>query len=420
MNNERRRVVITGLGPVASMGEGVDAFWEGLLREKGGVGRLTRFDPAPFHAKGAAEIFNFDPLRYISTQRLKRMDRHSQLSVASALLALQDAGISWDPGQPRQDTGISLGTALGGISDAEEQHEKFLSEGMRRVRRSLAMQIFGGAGHSNVAIECGFQGPATTNSNSCASGAVAIGDALQWIRYGWVDRVVAGGAEAPLSPLTFGAFDVIRTMSRAEDPSTAYRPFDRRRDGFVMGEGAACLMLEEYGSARRRNARIYAEVMGYALSNDAYHMTSPRPDGDPVTGTIRKALEDAGVHPDEIDYINAHASATPMNDANEVACLHRVFGDRLRDIPVSGTKPYMGHTLGAAGALEAVICALSIKHGYVPPTLHCEELDPACDIDFVPRGRRQEVRRVLSNSFGFGGINACLVFGKVEDALSEY
>lgn len=407
-----RRAVITGIGPITSIGEGLAAFWEGILSGKGGIGALTRFDAAAFHAKAAAEINAFNPRKYFPPHRLKRLDRYAQFAVASARLALEDAGFDVSRNDPRPGIGVSFGTALGGVSDAEFQHDAFRAGGIKKVNPSLALQIFGGSGHSNIAIEFGFQGPGTTNSNSCASGTVAIGEALNWIRRGWADVVIAGGAEAPLSPLTFGAFDLIHTMSRC-DAVTACRPFDLHRDGFVMGEGAASLVIEEYEIAKRRGAHIYAEVMGFSLSNDAFHMTSPRPDGVPATRTMQAALDDARVRPEEIDYINAHASSTRMNDANEVECLGRVFGSRLAGIPVSGTKPYTGHPLGAAGAMEAAICALAIDRGFIPPTLNYETPDPACAIDVVPQGREGRPQRVLSNSFGFGGINACLVLGAV-------
>jgi len=408
-----RRAVITGLGPITCIGEGVEAFWNGVRAEKSGIGRLTRFDSSPFHAHCAAEIPDFDPTRYFPPHRLKRLDRYAQFAVASARLALEDAGLTWSHDEPRDRYGVSFGTALGGISNAEAEHGEFLNRGSRGVNQTLALQVFGGSAHSNIAIECGFMGPGTTNSNSCASGPVAVGDAMRWIREGLADVVVAGAAEAPLSPLTFGAFDMIRTMSRGEPPH-ACRPFDRDRDGFVMGEGAAALIVEEYEHAIARGARIYAEVLGTSLSNDAYHMTTPRPDGRAVVRTVRLALEDARTEPSEIDYINAHASSTRVNDSNEVRCLRQVFGESLRSIPCSGTKAYTGHPLGATGAIELAVCALAFHHNFLPPTLHHENVDPECDIDVIPvHGREARPNRILSNSFGFGGINSCIVLGRV-------
>ncbi len=409
----RRRAVITGIGPITCVGIGRSALWQGLLAERSGIGALTRFDRSMFNAPCAGEIPDFDGAAFFSPQRLKRLDRYAQFAVASAHLAIRDAGLEWSVDSPSPRAGVSFGTALGGVSNAENQYAPFLEKGPRGVNQLLALQVFGGSAHSNIAIEFGFQGVGTTNSNSCASGPIAIGEALRYIRDGMADVIIAGAAEAPLSPLTFGAFAMIKTMSRQEPP-TACRPFDAQRDGFVMGEGAASLVIEEYEHASRRGARIYAEVLGYSLSNDAWHMTSPNPTCQPAIRTIRGALDDARLDPGDIDAINAHASSTRLNDSNEALCIHSVFGERARRIPVSGTKAYTAHPLGATGAIEAVICCLALENSWVPPTLHYEHPDPACDLDVVPNhGRELPVRRILSNSFGFGGINACIVLGSV-------
>jgi 3-oxoacyl-[acyl-carrier-protein] synthase II len=376
---------------------------------------VTCFDTSDFRAHNAGEIPGWDPAVFFPPHRLKRLDRYAQFAVASALLALRDAGIEHSREDPRIRTGVSFGTALGGISNAETEHMRFLHKGTRGVNQTLALQVFGGSAHSNIAIECGFRGPGTTNSNSCASGTVAIGEALRYIRDGMADVMVAGAAESPLSPLTFSAFDLIRTMSRFEgEPHVACRPFDLERDGFVMGEGAASVVVEEYEHAKARGAHIYAEVAGYSLNNEAYHMTSPLPSGESVVRCMREALESARVGPDAVDYINAHASSTQLNDSNECAAIRMVFGEHADRIPVSGTKPYTGHPLGATGAIETVICALAIERGFVPPTLHYETPDPACDLDFVPNEPREmKVDVALNNSFGFGGINSCLLLKRV-------
>ncbi len=410
-----RRAVITGLGPITCVGTGREAFWGGILKEESGIRRLQAFDPGAFRARCAGEIAGWDPTLFFAPHRLKRLDRYAQFAVASALLALEDAGIAFSREEPRARFGVSFGTALGGISNAESEHLHFLHKGPRGVNQTLALQVFGGSAHSNIAIECGFQGVGTTNSNSCASGVIAVGEALRYIRDDMADVVVAGGAEAPLSPLSFGAFDMIKTMSRFEgDPRLACRPFDLERDGFVMGEGAASLIIEEYGHAMARGATIYAEVLGYSLNNEAYHMTTPLPGGEAVIRVMRAALADADVAPGEIDYINAHGSSTQLNDSNETACVKAVFGERAREIPISGTKAFTAHPLGATGAMETAICALAITHGHVPPTLNWRTPDPACDLDIVPnKGRTQKVRYALNNAFGFGGINAALVLGAV-------
>ena len=410
-----RRAVITGIGPIACCGIGKAAFWQSIRAGRSGIGPVTCFDASPFHARCAGEVRDWDAAAFFPPHRRKRLDRYSRFAVASALLALEDARLPWSKATPQDRVGVSFGTGLAGISGAEAQHTAFLKGGSRAVTQTLALQVFGGAAHANIAIECGFRGIGTTNSNSCASGVIAVGDAMRFIREGRAEVVVAGGAEAPLSPLTFGAFDFIKTMSRWQgEPPLACRPFDRDRDGFVMGEGAASLVIEEYEHAVRRGAFVYAEILGFALNNDAHHMTSPHPSGDPVTQCMRQALADAGIAPEQIDYINAHASSTQLNDANEIACLKRVFGDHARRLSISGTKPFTAHPLGATGALETAICAMALTEGFVPPTLHHRTPDPACDLDIVPNeGRNQMLRFAMNNAFGFGGINACLVLGKV-------
>ena len=411
----RRRAVITGLGPITCAGIGLDAFWQSIRAGRSGISRITSFDTGDFKAHCGGEIREWDPTLFFPPHRLKRLDRYAQFSVASTLLALEDAGLPWSKERPAARVGVSFGTALGGIAGAESEHAHFLKKGNRGVNQTLALQVFGGSAHSNIAIECGFRGPGTTNSNSCASGVIAVGEAMRYIRDGMADVMIAGGAEAPLSPLTFGAFDFIRTMSRWEgDPPFACKPFDRDRDGFVMGEGAASLVIEEHGHAIRRGARIYAEVLGYGLNNEAYHMTTPLPSGETVIACMSAALADARLAPADIDSINAHASGTQINDANECAAIRAVFGAHAARLAVSGTKPFTGHPLGATGAMETILCALALNRGYLPPTLHHRTPDPACDLDIVPNaGREQPLRYAMNNAFGFGGINAVLVLGRV-------
>src|SRR3989441_3023644 len=313
----RRRAVITGIGPITCIGTGVENFWNGILAEKSGIDGITSFDPSIFRVRCAGEIRDWNAEEHFSPHRLKRLDRYAQFAVVSAKLALQDARIDYSRENPQDRVGVSFGTALGGVCKAEEQYIRYLKKGARGVQPTLAVQVFGGSAHSNIAIEFGFRGVGTTNSNSCASGTVSVGEALRYIRDDFADVIVAGGAEAPLSALTIGAFDIIKTMSRSDDPNFASRPFDRLRDGFVMGEGAASLMVEELEHARARGAKIYAEVLGYGLSNDAYHMTAPLPNGEACIRTMRDALADAQLSPAQIDYINAHASSTQLNDSSE-------------------------------------------------------------------------------------------------------
>lgn len=414
--NGQRRCVITGLGPITCIGKGVDGFWNGILAEKTGIVPISSFDASAFGVRVAGEIRDWNAEEFFAPHRLKRLDRYAQFAVASAKLALNDAGLECSREKPQAHIGVSFGTALGGVCKAEEQYIRFLKKGARGVQPTLALQVFGGSAHSNIAIDFGLRGVGTTNSNSCASGTVSVGEALRYIRDGFVDIVVAGGAEAPLTGITVGAFDIIKTMSRCNDPEKACRPFDKLRDGFVIGEGAASLIIEELEHARRRGARIYAELLGYSLNNDGFHMTTPLPSGESCIRAMREALTDARLAPGQIDYINAHASSTQLNDAAETLAIKEVFSEHARRIPVSGTKAFTSHPLGATGAIEATICALALEHQYVPPTLHRENPDEACDLDVVPNhGRATRLNYVMSNSFGFGGINACVILGKLRD-----
>ena len=413
--NGRRRCVITGLGPITCVGQGKENFWRGILAEYSGITHISTFDTAGFNAHCAGEIRRWAPEEFFPPHRLKRLDRYAQFAVASAKLALDDASLKYSRDEPQSRIGVSFGTALGGVCQAEDQHIRFLKKGTRGVNPTLALQVFGGSAHSNIAIEFGFRGVGTTNSNSCASGSVAVGEALRYIRDDFADVIVAGGAEAALATLSFGAFDLIKTMSRwAGDPALACRPFDRLRDGFVMGEGATSLIIEELEHARARGARIYAEVLGYSLNNDAFHMTSPLPNGESCIRAMHQALADAQIEREQIDYINAHASSTQLNDNTETMSIKVVFRDRARTIPVSGTKGYYAHPLGATGAIEAALCALALDRQWIPPTINYQNPDPSCDLDVVPHhGRAAKLNYVMSNSFGFGGINACVILGKV-------
>jgi 3-oxoacyl-[acyl-carrier-protein] synthase II len=407
---KERKVVITGLGPVTPIGIGVEAVWGSVREGRCGIRRITRFDPSAFRSQVAGEVTGFEATEYMDAKRAKRLDRYSQFALSAAHLAVQDAGLNLEVAD-RERIGVCIGSALGGVAFAESQYERYYQAGLRAVDPTLALSVFSGAGSCNVAIELDISGPNTANSDSCASGTIAIGHALNYIRRGQADVMLAGGGEVPLAPLTFGAFDLIRAMAKQnEPPERACRPFDLTRDGFVMGEGAAFLVLEEEGQARRRGAHIYAEIAGYGLTNDAHHMTAPRPDGRHAIRAMRVALEDARVLPEEVEAINAHASSTPLNDKTETLAIKTVFGERAARIPISGTKSMHAHSLGAVGAIEALLSALTVDRGFIPPTLNLEQPDPECDLDYVPHhGREQRADVVLSNSFGFGGINACVV-----------
>ena len=414
-----RRVVVTGIGAITAAGCGAgsaaDGLWAGVRGGRRGVRRVTRFDPAPFRSHVAAEVDTFDAAQYMEARRARRLDRFAQFAVAAGRLALEDAGFApAGAAALGENAAVYLGSALGGIAFAEAQHERYLCGGIRAVDPALALAVFGGSGATSLALELGIRGPAVGNANSCASGAMAIGEAFRLIRTGGASVALAGGAEAPLAPLAFGAFAVIRAMSGRNDaPAEACRPFDAGRDGFVMGEGAAVLLLEDLAHALARDARVYAEVAGYGTTNDAYHVTTPRPDGSEAARAVRLALADAGCSADEVGYVNAHGSSTPLGDRAEAVALARVFGERLRRLPVSGTKPLHGHPLGASGAIEAAIVALALHHGALPPAVNfwsSEPASPEAGLRLVLNGaatRRADV--AVSNSFGFGGINACLV-----------
>jgi 3-oxoacyl-[acyl-carrier-protein] synthase II len=405
-----RRVVVTGMGPVTAAGTGTQSFWDGLRRERSPIRRITRFDPAAWRSRIAAEIDDFEPADYMDRKLSRRLDRFGHLSIAAARIAVDDAGL--DSG--RVDTervAVQMGSALGGVAYAEAQAGSLYAGNSRALDPRVALTTFAGAASCSIAIEFGFHGPNSTNAMSCASGTIAIGDAFRLIRDGSADVALAGGVEAPLAPLCFGAFATIRAMStRNHDPEHACRPFDRDRDGFIMGEGACVLVLEALDHARGRGARILAEVSGYGTTNDAFHMAAPRPDGAQAARAMRIALDSAGVHADTVDFISPHGSSTPLNDATETRAIKSVFRDHAWAIPISASKPFHAHALGASGAIEAALCCLAMQHAWLPPTLNLEKHDDACDLDYVPNtGRAQSVSTALSNSFGFGGINACLV-----------
>jgi 3-oxoacyl-[acyl-carrier-protein] synthase II len=427
----RRRVWITGIGVVSPIGTGRDAFWAGVHKGASPVRRIDRFDPSPFRSQVAAQIDDFDPLDHMDARTARQLDRFSQFGLAAGRQALADAGLAGSGGDgakgadgtdgvDRERFGIYLGSALGGIAYAEVQHERYMERGIRSVAPNLALAVFGGAAPANLGIALDLHGPILSTANSCASGAVALGEALRAIRDGTIDAAVAGGAEVPLSPLAFGAFDIIRALSSGsnDEPSAAARPFDAERDGFVMGEGVGLLVLEAEEVARGRGATPYAELLGYGATSDAHHMVQPRADGRDAARAIALALSDAGVAPDQIDYVNAHASSTPLGDIAEARALAHALDGRAGGVPVSGTKALYGHPLGASSALEAAICSLAIRDGWAPGTANLASIDPEIGAllpGLLREGRPGTYEHVLSTSFGFGGLNAALVFGAVPD-----
>ena len=416
MSGAGRRVVVTGLGPLTPVGEGVEGLWEGLGRARSGVGPVTRFDASPFRTRVAAELPGFEATERLGRKQARRVDRYGAMSLEASRLALEDAHL--DPADTDRDrVAVEMGSALGGVAYAEEQHASYMENGVRGVDPMLALSVFGGASSCNIAIRWGFTGPNSTNAMSCASGAIAVGRGFRLVRDGGADVALTGGAEAPLAPLSFGAFAVLRAMStRNEEPERASRPFDRDRDGFVMGEAGCVLVLEELGHAVRRDAPIYAEVVGFGTTNDAHHMTRPLPDGEQAARAMRLALEDAGVSDAVVDHVNAHGSSTPLNDTTEARAIRTVLGERAARVPISATKGYYGHALGASGAVEAAICALALSRGWLPPTVNLQHPDEEVeDLTLVNgAGRDADPGYVVSNSFGFGGINAALLFRRWE------
>ncbi|MBA2314931.1 MAG: beta-ketoacyl-[acyl-carrier-protein] synthase family protein [Chloroflexi bacterium] len=418
---ERRRVAITGLGVVTPAGIGLPRFRTALRGVRSPVRRIDRFDASTFRSQVAAQVDDFEPRDHLDAKTARQLDRFSQFSLVAGRMALEDARL--EPGRggaaAPERIGIYLGSALGGIAFAEEQHERYIERGIRSVSPMLALAVFGGAAPANLGIALGIHGPILSTANSCASGAVALGEALDAIRSGQIDAAIAGGAEVPLSPLAFGAFDIIRALSAGSNdvPECAARPFDGARDGFVMGEGAALLVLEALDVAERRGAEPYAELLGYGSTSDAHHMVQPRADGREAARAAAIALADGGVRPDEVDYVSAHASSTPIGDVAEARAIARALGERAATVPVSGTKALYGHPLGASGAIEAGICALTIRDGWAPATANLRQPDEET-ASLLPgllrEGRPGQYRRVLSTSFGFGGLNAALVLGDLD------
>jgi len=409
----KRRVVITGLGVVAPNGIGKDEFWKANLEGRSGVGILDLFDTSGLEVKIAGQVKGFDPLRYLPADTFKRTDRFVHLGIASAAMALTDSGIDLTK-EERTRIGVIIGSGLGGQVFHEEQMMSALGKSLGRLHPLCVPRTTPNAVASHIAIQFGLMGPNMVISSACASGSHGVGEAFRKVQSGEIDICLGGGVEAPLTPFTYGAYCALRVLSkRNASPIEASRPFDRDRDGFVLAEGGAVLILEERERAIKRNANIYAEFLGYASNSGAHHIVMPQPDGDDAARVMRSAIADAGLNIENIDYINAHGTSTTANDKAESKAIKSVFGERAYKIPISSTKSMIGHTIGAAGAIEAVVCALAIKNNMIPPTINYTNVDPDCDLDYVPgKARSSELRRVLSNSFGFGSCNVCLALGK--------
>jgi 3-oxoacyl-[acyl-carrier-protein] synthase II len=413
MNNyyKTRRVVITGLGAVTPIGIGIEAFWNSLKEGKSGIGLTTCFDASSFSCKVAGEVKDFDPTDYMDPLSAKKMDRFAHFAVVSSQMAIKDAGLKIDETNAYK-IGIIIGSAMGGIPLAENQHTIFLEKGLKRVSPYLNSSLFPGAAASQVSIALGIKGFGNTIAGACSAGTDSIGYAYHCIKNGITDVCLVGGSEAPIAPLTLGSFCVINALSTLNTPpDKASRPFDATRNGFVLSEGAGIMVMEELSNASKRDAYIYGEVMGYYTTFDAYHMVQPAPDAEPGTICVKQALNEAGVPPEEIDYINAHGTSTPLNDKNETKVIKNVFGERAYKIAISANKSMTGHSLGAAGSIEAIASLLTLKHQFIPPTINYETPDPECDLDYIPNhGREAEVHTILSNSYGFGGKNSAIIF----------
>ncbi len=406
-----RRVVVTGMGVISPVGLNIADMWEALVSGKSGIDYISHFDPASFETKFAAEVRNFDPAAYVNRKEAHRMDRFTQFAVAASLQAMAAAGLTIDKSNA-DETGVIIGNSVCGLLEVAEQFKVIAEAGPKKISPLLAPTMTGDAASVQVSLLLGAKGPNYSPSSACSSGSDSIGHACELIRHGEAKVIIAGGTEAPVTPICVAAFNAARALSiRNQDPRNACRPFDVERDGFVLGEGAAVVILEDLEYALERGAPVLAEVMGYSANSDAFHITQPSPNGEGATKALNLALKRAGIRPDEVDYINAHGSATVLNDVTETHAIKIAFGESAYGIPISASKSMTGHLLGAAGALEAVVCIQAINQGVIPPTLNLARPDPACDLDYVPNeARPAEVRTAVSNSFGFGGHNSVLVF----------
>lgn len=414
---EKRRVVVTGLGLVTPLGIGVQETWDSLIQGRSGVGKITLFDTSNYPVQIAAEVKNFDPSQYIEPKEIKKMDRFIHFAIAASEMAMKDSGLKITP-ENASRVGVIIGSGMGGLPMIEHYHKTLLEKGHRRISPFFIPMIIINLAAGQVSIRYGAKGPNSSPCTACATGSHSIGDAFRIIQRGEADAMIAGGTEAVITPMGVAGFAAMKALStRNDEPERASRPFDIDRDGFVMGEGAGILILEEMGHALKRGAKIYAEVIGYGMSGDAYHITSPAPEGEGAARCMEAAIKDAGIRPEEVDYINAHGTSTKYGDELETMAIKKVFGEHAYKLTVSSTKSMTGHLLGAAGGVEAVITVLTIYNNIIPPTINLEKPDPACDLDYVPnQARQKEVNCAISNSFGFGGTNASLIFKKFTGA----
>ena len=413
----KRRVVVTGMGAVTPVGNDVATMWDSLLAGRSGAAPITHFDATTFEVRFACEVKNFDPLKFMDRKEAKRADQFTQYAVAAAKQAMTNAGFGDGNGYDPFNTGVIIGSGIGGLKIFEEQHDVYRQRGPSKISPFFIPMFIGDIAAGIVSMQFGAKGPNYATVSACATSAHAIGDAFRTIQYGDADVMITGGAEATVTPMAIGGFSNMKALSERNDsPETASRPFDLTRDGFVMGEGAAVLILEELEHARKRGAKIYSEIVGYGATGDAYHLTAPAPNGEGAQRAMKRALNDARLGPQDIQYINAHGTSTPANDLNETAAIKAVFGEHASKVSVSSTKSATGHMLGAAGAVEAVIGTLAINSGIIPPTINYSTPDPDCDLDYTPnKPVEREVNAIISNSFGFGGHNTTLALKRYTD-----
>ena len=410
-----RRVVVTGIGLVSALGIGTDATWKALLAGTSGVTRVTRFDVTGYAAQIAAEVKGFDPLQFIEKKDVKKMDVFIQYAVAASQFAMDDSGLRITP-ENAPDVGVFIGSGIGGFQTIEREHSALLEGGPRKISPFFIPSAIINLASGQVSIRFGAKGPNIATCTACSASAHAIGESFEIIRRGDADAMIAGGSEAAITPMSLGGFAALRALStRNDEPGRACRPFDKERDGFIIGEGAGVLILEELEYAKRRGAKIYAELVGYGLTGDAYHITAPSEDADGAIRVMRMAVRKANIAPDQVDYINAHGTSTPYNDKLETLAIKKTFGDHARKVAISSSKSMTGHLLGGAGGLEAGISVLAVHDQIAPPTINLDDPDPECDLDYVPcKSRPMPIRYALSNSFGFGGTNAALLFKQYE------
>jgi 3-oxoacyl-[acyl-carrier-protein] synthase II len=407
-----RRVVITGMGTINSLSADLSGYWHGLLAGRSGIGRIEQFDTSAFKVHIGGEVKDFKPETYLDHRTARHLDRFAQFAMVASLQAVRDSGIDFARMDPYR-AGTIIGSGIGGLNEFEQQHSRYLKDGPGRISPFVIPKMIANAAAGNVSIHFGLCGPNTAISTACASAAHALGDALRAIQHDQADVMLSGGSEAAITPMGLGGFISARALSRRNDnPQAASRPFDRDRDGFILSEGAGMVVLEELEHARSRGAKVYAELLGVGSTADAYHITAPPEDGRGAARAMVLALRDARVNPADIEYVNAHGTSTELGDAAETRALKQVFGEHARRLAISSTKSMIGHLLGASGGVEVIATALTIKHGVIHPTINLDHPDPVCDLDYVPRtARERRVRRAISNSFGFGGHNCCLVVG---------